>query len=101
MDFADEIEKLERESERLNGYVRDEDIRGIVFDNLEKYGEKDRFEIVGDDIDMHAQLVDGIRTQVRIGNTVTYVCKRGHKCGVFIPKDEYEERFEKKKKEEK
>ena len=99
IDFQDEIEKVGKESERVYGYVREQDIRGIKFD-FDKYGKEDRFENVNDDEEMDFSNVNGIRTQVKIGNTIKYLCKRGHGISVFYPNDVYEERFGVKKKKE-
>lgn len=90
IDFADELEQIEKESERLYGYTREEDIQKLEFKDLEKYGNMDRFTLISDDEDVQMQNINGVRTAVKIGHTITYVCKRGHKIGVFIPETEYD-----------
>ena len=100
IDFKDKLEQAERESERIHGYVRERDVEGVELD-LEKYGDVGRFELVNDDEDLQDKLVDGMRTQVKIGHTLKYKCKlRGHFVSVFIPTLVYEEMYEKRKKED-
>jgi len=100
MDFRDIMETSGKESERKYGYVRAEDVKTVKFD-LDKYGDKDRFEKIGDDVDRQDRVMEGMRTQVIIGHTIKYVCKRGHGVSVFLPNDVWEERFGEKKKETK
>ncbi len=95
LDFADKVDDIEKESERLHGYVRQEDVKSLKFDDLDKYGDKTRFEIVDDSVDMDTIIVNGRRQTQEVGHTVTYVCKRGHKISVFVPSEVYEERFKK------
>jgi len=99
LDFADRIEKVEKESERKFGFVRESDVRNMKFDKLEEYGDPKRFELVGDDEEIEIQNVNNTRTGVTTGHTMKYKCtERGHGCSVFIPMDLYEERFGTKKK---
>jgi len=99
MDFTDELEAIEKESQRKYGYVRESDIRRLKFDNLEKYGDPKRFTLEEDDEDIEIQNVNNTRTGVVIGHTLKYICKeRGHPCSVFVPIELYKERFEKKEK---
>lgn len=97
LDFKDELESIERESERLHGYVREEDISKLIFEDLEKYGDMKRFKEVDDSEDMEMQNINGVRVAVKIGHTITYVCDRGHKISVFIPANEYTQREAEKK----
>jgi len=97
-DFQNMVEDAQKESERVYGYVRDEDIEKIEID-LEKYGDKDRFKIDSDDEEVEMQTINNVRTAVKTGHTIKYVCKqRGHGVSVFIPTEIYEERFGEKKK---
>ncbi len=86
VDFVDELDRITKESERIYGYVRQEDISQLKFKNLKKYGDMDRFEVLGEDVDMG--VIDKFSTmQVPIGKTIKYKCKaRGHGISVFIPK---------------
>lgn len=89
LDFADEVERVERESERLHGYVRAEDINKMEFKNLEKYGDISRFDKirVKEEKEMQIVTVGGrnLQKNVLVGYTVKYVCKkRGHGCSVYI-----------------
>ena len=94
LDFADELERVEKENERIYGYVRKEEIDKLRFENLEKYGEEGRFELLEDDEDVQDKVIEGMRTQVVIGHTIKYRCKqRGHGISVFLPNDVYKERF--------
>lgn len=94
IDFQDKLEDVEKESERVHGYVRLKDVEGIDFGNLNSYGDEDRFEMIGDDEDRQDKVMEGMRTQVIIGHTIKYICKqRGHGISVFLPNDVYKERF--------
>ena len=98
MDFADELERIEKESERTHGYVKEKDIRGLVFGNFDKYADENRFEMVGDDEDMEAQIITvggkNVKKNVVIGHTIHYKCKpRGHGCSIGLTMEEYDERF--------
>ena len=97
LDFQDEIERVEREAERKYGYVRQEDLRELRFENLEKYGDIDRFEFVRDDEDIEFMNVNGVRTPTVVGHTIAWRCKeRGHGISVFVPLKEYVEMKDKK-----
>jgi len=91
-DFADEVEKVEKESIRIYGFVRQEDVKKMKFGNLEKYGDMGRFTVVDEYEAFGQQNINGIRTQVKTGWTIKYVCKRNHGVAVFVPNEEYERR---------
>lgn len=98
MEFRDQIEMQERESERRHGFVKvDElkmDIEGL---DLDKYGKEDRFEFIDDKEDVTEKFIEGTKMQVTIGHTLSYKCKpRGHGISVFIPIEEYRELNKKK-----
>ena len=98
LDFADELEKIERESEREFGYIREGDVRKLKFENLEKYGDLKRFTLEEDDEEVEMQNVNNTKTAVVIGHTMKYVCRgRNHGCSVFVPMELWNERFGKKK----
>ena len=102
LDFADKIEQAQKESERRNGYVKFEELRIDVKD-LEKYGDPERFEIVGEDDDVETQKITTggtiERKNVVVGKTVHYRCKqRGHGISVAMNNEEYDEVFKKNKK---
>lgn len=98
LDFTDVLEDAEKESERKYGYVRVEDIRAIKFDDLEKYGDENRFELLEDDEEREMQNINAVKTAVITGHTIKYRCKnRNHGISVFMPMDVYDERFGKKK----
>jgi len=98
LDFADKIEKIERESQRKYGYVRASDVIRMKFDDLERYGDMKRFELVSDDEVLEFQNINQTKTAVATGRNMSYVCKdRGHGVCVFVPMVVYEERFVKKK----
>ena len=97
IDFMDKLESMERESERQFGYIN-VDMSKLKFDDLEKYGDMSRFELIEDDEEVADKIIDGMRTQVKAGHTLKYVCKqRGHGISVFLSNEIYEERFGKKK----
>ena len=101
LDFKDEIKRTETESERVFGYVREEDALKVDITNLDKYGNEDRFEVVSADEEVESRLIDNIRTQAKVGWTVKYRCKqRGHGISIFMPTDVYEKKFLKKSKKE-
>ena len=102
LEFRDKLEKAEKESERRYGYVRDEDL-AVNIGDLDRYGDEDNFEFIEDQEDYVDKVIEGSRTQVILGHTISYVCKaRGHKISVSIPIKEYNEMkvSPKKKKEE-
>lgn len=105
-DFQDEIDRVERESVRIYGFVRPEDINKMEFKDLEKYGNMDRFDLirVDEETEMQVVTVGGRNAQknVTVGYTVMYKCKeRGHGCSVYMTVDEYEKQFGEKKEKEK
>jgi len=90
LDFRDKLEAAEKESERIYGFVKD-DIK-IELNDLDKYADENRFEFVEDQEDVQDKVIEGSRTQVVIGHTLSYKCKpRGHGISVFIPIKEYNE----------
>lgn len=96
-DFTRHIDDVENESERVYGYVKKDEMMKIKMPDFELYGKEDRFELVGDDEDIEMQNINGIRTPRTIGHTVKYQCKlRKHYVSVFVPIEEYNERFTKK-----
>ena len=100
-DFTDEIENVEKESERIYGSVRPEDIDKVDLGDLRRYGDENRFKQIGDSEEVEMQNINGVRSSVKTGHSVKYVCERGHGFTVFMPMDIYEERFGKKKVETK
>ena len=92
LEFADELEDLEKESERTYGFVRNEDVKKLKFGNLERYGEEGRFEMLEENEVFEQQNVNGLRMQVKTGMMQSFKCKRGHGVAVFIPNDEVERR---------
>ncbi len=99
LDFSDKLEKIERESQRKFGYVRQSDIVNLKFDDLEKYGDIKRFELVSDNDVLEFQNINMTKTAVVTGHDMSYECKeRRHGICVFVPNEVYEERFGKKKK---
>lgn len=94
LEFKDRIEKIQKESERQFGYVRQNDSARMKFDDLEKYGDVSRFELLEDNEEIEMQNVNNTRTSVIIGHTLKYACKeRGHGISVFTPISLYNERF--------
>ena len=97
LDFKDKLEHAEKESERRNGYIDEKELN-INFDEFDKYSNIARFELVEDQEDYVDRVIEGSRTQVVIGHTLSYRCKeRGHGISVFIPIKEYNEMNSKKK----
>ena len=98
LDFQDMIENAEKESERTHGFVREEDVTGLKFGDLTKYGKADRFEKVQEDVETEMQNINGLRSSIKTGVTIKYVTKeRGFGVSVFLPNEVYEERFGEKK----
>ena len=96
-DYENEIEDIQRESKRVYGFVKEQDLAKVNID-LDKYGDADRFEIVVDDEEIEMQNINGIRTPMKVGHTIKYRCKqRRHGVSVFMPTVVYEERFGEKK----
>lgn len=99
LDFKDEMRRIEVESLRVIGFVQEADLRAIKLD-LESYGKEGLFELLEEDEDLQDKVIEGMRTQVKIGWTLKYRCKRrGHGISVFMPTAVYEERKKKKSKE--
>ena len=98
LDFLDKLEEAEKESERRHGFVKVEEIK-IEPGNLDKYANADIFEFLEDQQDYQDKVIEGARTQVILGHTLSYRCKkRGHGISVFIPIAEYTEMKGKKEK---
>ncbi len=103
-DFNEQLESLERESERQTGFISPLFIeRNIKMPDLKEYGNLTRFDVVQEDTDVEMQNINGLRSSVKTGVTIMYKCKkRGHGCSVFLNNEVYEDRFgDKKKKEDK
>jgi len=83
-DFKQQVRMIQEENEMLIGYPKEPKLGELNFD-FEKYGNEDRFEEVKEDEEVDFMNINGIRTQVTIGKTIHYKCKRNHKFGVFIP----------------
>jgi len=100
LDYQDKCEMLERESERKYGFIKlDECKVNLNKKDLEKYGDKDRFELIEDKEETEFVIVNGIRTSTVAGHTMSYVCKeRGHGISVYVPIEQYKELFIKEKK---
>jgi len=98
LEFQDKLDQAEKESERRHGFVKMEELK-VDFGDLEKYGDEDRFIFEEDKEEPDFVIVNGIRTSVITGHTLSYRCKaRGHGIAVYIPVKEYEEMMQKKKK---
>lgn len=99
LDFADKIEKASRESQRVHGFVR-QDMKVNIDDiNFDKYADPKRFELVEDQEALQDKVIEGVRTQVIMGHTLSYRCKeRGHGLAVWVSNDEYKSRQEVKEK---
>ena len=102
IDFKEMLEAAERESERKHGFISNSDMKSIKMIDFSKYGEEDRFDIGRKDEEVEQVIVNGMKTSVKIGVTVRYVCKkRGHGISVFYPIELWEKRNNKKGKKEK
>ena len=91
LEFKDKLEQVEKESERRHGFVVIEELKVDITDaELEKYGNPDRFILIEDQEAYQDKVIEGMRTQVVMGHTLSYKCKqRGHGISVFIPNAEY------------
>ena len=88
LEFRDKFESAEKESERKMGFVSD-DIK-VEIGDLDNYGKPELFELIEDQEDYVDRVIEGSRTQVVVGHTLSYKCKkRGHGISVFIPIAEY------------
>lgn len=91
-DFMEELEQMERESERQLGFVDPSFVNKVKFPDLKKYGDMNRFEIKREDVEMEMVNINGLRSSVKTGVSVCFVCKqRGHKITVFMDNDVYKE----------
>jgi len=99
-DFNEQIEQLERESEARFGFISPQFIDdNLKMQDLKEYGNLTRFDIVQEDEDIEMQNINGLRSSVKTGITVKYVCKkRGHGVSVAYSNEVYAERFGDKKK---
>lgn len=94
LEFRDKLENAEKESERRHGFIKLDEIK-IEIGDLEEYGKPDRFELVEEQDAYIDKVLEGSRTQVIMGKTMSYVCKaRGHRIAVFIPQGEEGKKFE-------
>lgn len=88
LDFIDKLESAQKESERIKGFVV-ENIQ-VEHGDLSKYGDESRFELLEDQEAFTDKVIEGSRTQVVMGHTMTYLCKiRGHKIGIFMSNENY------------
>lgn len=95
LDFLDRVEAAEKESERRHGFVKVSEIK-VEIGDLDKYGKADLFELEEDQEDVQDRVIEGSRTQVIIGHTLSYRCKkRGHGISLFIPITEYNKKDKK------
>ena len=101
-DFNEQLEQLERESERRTGFISPTFIKSnLKIPNLDDYGNANRFDIVQEDEDIELQNINGLRSSIKVGITVMYRCKkRGHGVSVAYSNEKYAERFGSKKKVE-
>ena len=92
LDFSDKIESMEKENERRNGYVKVEELKVDLKDfDFDKYADDDRFVLVDDQEDVTEKFIQGTRTKVILGHTLSYRCKnRGHGVAISIPMADYE-----------
>jgi len=91
LDFKDKLDYAEKESERRHGFIDLAELK-IDFGEFDKYADEDRFVLLEDQEDVQDKVIEGSRTQVLIGHTLSYKCKaRGHGISVFIPIKEYNE----------
>jgi len=99
IDFVDRLENIQKESERKFGFVRQSDVLGLKFNDLDKYGDANRFELESDDEVLEFQNINQTRTATVTGHNMSYRCKdRGHGISVFVPLEMWEELFGKKTK---
>jgi hypothetical protein len=96
LDFQDKVEKAEKESQRIYGFVQ-KDLKVDIGD-LGKYGDANRFVLIEDQENYMDKVIEGSRTQVISGHTLSYKCKeRGHGISVFLSTADYNKRNEVKK----
>ena len=85
LEFRDKLERAEKESERRFGFVKHDEIK-IDIGDLDKYADKSRFEFIDKQEQYVDKVMEGMRTQVIVGNMEKYRCKaRGHNIAVFVP----------------
>jgi hypothetical protein len=101
-DFNEQLEQLERESERRTGFISPKFIeQNIKMPKLEEYGNLSRFDVIQEDTDVEMQNINGLRSSVKTGVTVMYKCKtRGHGVSVAYSNEVYDEKFGKKEKKD-
>ena len=89
LDFKDKLDEAERESQRRNGFIKMDEIK-LDFGNLEKYGNASLFELIDEQPHNQDKVIEGSRTQVIIGHTISYRCKtRGHGIAISVPMGDY------------
>jgi hypothetical protein len=92
IDFSDDLERAEKESERVYGFINQKEVDKLKFTNLDKYGDESRFTVVDEQEVFEQQNINAIKTSVKTGVMIKYICKRGHGVAVFVPNDVYEKR---------
>jgi len=98
MDFDDRLERVEKESQRRHGFVRQSDLN-IDLGDLKKYGDIKRFELLEDDEVLEFQNINNTKTAVVTGHNMKYKCtERNHGCTVVVPLELWQEKFGKKTK---
>ena len=100
LDFEDKYNDTRRELERMSSIQENDARLNINLGDLEKYGNKERFELINTTEDMHQSVKDGVRYPVLMGYTENYKCKsRNHGISVSIPIDIWRQRHPEKKEE--
>lgn len=96
LDYTDKIDDIEKESERVYGRVRPGDIEKVDLGDLEKYGDMSRFKLIREDEEIEMVNINGVKSSIKTGVSIKYVCERGHGFTVFVPMEVYEKEYMKK-----
>jgi len=93
LDFKDIVESAEKESERKHGYIKMNEVKIDLSEfDFDKYADPDRFILEEDQEDTAEKFIQGTRTRVILGHTLSYRCKqRGHGIAVFVPMADYKD----------
>jgi hypothetical protein len=86
LDFEEKIRKIAYDASTVIDKEKIERI--ITFDNLDKYGEESRFELIGIKDVVEDKLLDGIRQPTKIGKYFKFKAKpRGNVYSMFVPNE--------------
>jgi len=93
-DFRKEQDELWRLKGNINGATKPEDVKVPGFD-LESYGKSSYFNLIAEVEWKEMKLLDGLRTEMRVGIKRVFASKRGARITIHIPDSELKKKRDK------